>query len=108
MQQIEALERLTSKLPPLVYEIGLNDACNVAINALNAAELEIYEYLIRYQDDRPRHGGVRADGFPGAPTDPLATREGFFPHDENLRRVAGRDVLLPPEGRLVSSCPETP
>ncbi len=49
MQQIEALERLTSKLPPLVYEIGLNDACNVAINSLNAAELEIYEYLIRYQ-----------------------------------------------------------
>ncbi|TDI35813.1 MAG: FHA domain-containing protein [Acidobacteria bacterium] len=49
MQQIEALERLTSKLPPLVYEIGLNDACDVAVNALSADELEIYEYLIRYQ-----------------------------------------------------------
>jgi len=49
MQQIEALERLTSKLPPLVYEIGLNDACDLAVSALNADELEIYEYLIRYQ-----------------------------------------------------------
>ena len=49
MQQIEALERLTSKLPPLVYEIGLNDTCEVAVNILNGAELGIYEYLIRYQ-----------------------------------------------------------
>ena len=49
MQQIEALERLTSKLPPLVYEIGLNDACAVAVNSLSADEIEIYEFLIRYQ-----------------------------------------------------------
>lgn len=49
MQQIEALERLTTQLPPLVYEIVMNEECSIAVNTLNPDELEIYQYLVRYQ-----------------------------------------------------------
>lgn len=49
MQQIEALERLTTQLPPLVYEIALDEECSQAINTLSPDEVEVYEYLVRYQ-----------------------------------------------------------
>lgn len=49
MQQIEALERLTTQLPPLVYELALNEECSSAVNTLSPDELQIYEYLVRYQ-----------------------------------------------------------
>jgi pSer/pThr/pTyr-binding forkhead associated (FHA) protein len=49
MQQLEALEQLTAKLPPVVYEIALNENCAIPVKALTAEELEIYQYVIRYQ-----------------------------------------------------------
>jgi hypothetical protein len=49
MQQLEALEGLTSKLPPLMYEIALNEGCTIPVSALTSDELEIYQFLIRYQ-----------------------------------------------------------
>jgi pSer/pThr/pTyr-binding forkhead associated (FHA) protein len=49
MQQIEALERLTAKLPPVVYELALNENCAIPVKALTSDELEIYQYVIRYQ-----------------------------------------------------------
>jgi hypothetical protein len=49
MQQIEALERLTTQLPPLVYEIALDEDCSKPINTLSPDEIEIYQYLVRYQ-----------------------------------------------------------
>lgn len=49
MQQIEALERLTTQLPPLVYEIALDEDCSKPINSLTPDEIEVYQYLIRYQ-----------------------------------------------------------
>ena len=49
MQQIEALERLTAQLPPLVYEIALDQDCSKAINTLSPDEIEIYRHLVRYQ-----------------------------------------------------------
>ena len=49
MQQIEALERLTTQLPPLVYEIALDEECSKPINSLSPDEIEIYQHLIRYQ-----------------------------------------------------------
>ncbi len=49
MQQIEALERLTSQLPPLVHEITLDEDCSKAINTLSPDEIEAYQYLVRYQ-----------------------------------------------------------
>lgn len=49
MQQIEALERLTTQLPPLVYEIALDEDCAAAVSTLTPEELEIYQFLIRYQ-----------------------------------------------------------
>ncbi len=49
MQQIEALERLTAQLPPMVYEITLDEDCSKAINTLSPDEIETYQYLVRYQ-----------------------------------------------------------
>ncbi len=49
MQQLEALERLSAKLPPVMYEVALNESCGTPVNALTADELEIYQQLIRYQ-----------------------------------------------------------
>lgn len=48
MQQIEALERLTTQLPPLIYEIVINEECSKAVNTLTPDELEVYQYLVRY------------------------------------------------------------
>jgi hypothetical protein len=48
MQQNEALERLTTKLPPLVYELALNEDCSEPVSSLTSNELEIYQDLIRY------------------------------------------------------------
>jgi FHA domain/Domain of unknown function (DUF4388) len=49
MQQVEALDKLTDKLPPMACEIRLNDLCAVAVNTLTADEVEIYALLIRHQ-----------------------------------------------------------
>lgn len=49
MQQIEALERLTGQLPPLVYELVLDEDCSTPINTLSPDEIETYQYLVRYQ-----------------------------------------------------------
>lgn len=49
MQQIEALERLTSQLPPMVYEIVLDEDCSKPINMLSPDEIETYQYLVRYE-----------------------------------------------------------
>jgi len=49
MQQIEALERLTSQLPPLVYEIALDEDCGTPVNVLTPDELETYEQLVRHR-----------------------------------------------------------
>ena len=49
MQQIEALERLTAQLPPLVYEIVLDEDCSKAINTLSPDEIDVYQHLVRYQ-----------------------------------------------------------
>jgi pSer/pThr/pTyr-binding forkhead associated (FHA) protein len=47
MQQFEALDKLSSKLPPIQYELALNESCGIAVNTLTADELEIYLQLIR-------------------------------------------------------------
>ena len=49
MQQIEALDKLSGKLPPIQYELALNESCAIAVNTLTADELEIYRELIRCQ-----------------------------------------------------------
>jgi hypothetical protein len=49
MQQVEALDKLSSKLPPIEYELALNESCGIAVNTLTADELEIYLRLIRCQ-----------------------------------------------------------
>ena len=49
LQQLELMERLSSQLPPMVYEIGLNEDCAVAVNTMTPEELEIYVLLVRYQ-----------------------------------------------------------
>lgn len=49
MQQIEALERLTTQLPPMVYEIALNEDCRLPVNTLSSDEIEIYQDLVRFQ-----------------------------------------------------------
>ncbi len=49
MQQIEALDKLSARLPSMVYEMTLNEACGVPVSTLTADELEIYQQLIRHQ-----------------------------------------------------------
>ena len=49
MQQIEALEGLTSALPPLVYEIALDEECGTPINTLTPDELDTYEQIVRFR-----------------------------------------------------------
>jgi pSer/pThr/pTyr-binding forkhead associated (FHA) protein len=49
MQQVEALDKLSGKLPPIQYELALNESCGIAVNTLTADELEIYVRLIRCQ-----------------------------------------------------------
>jgi hypothetical protein len=49
IQQIEAMEKLAAKLPPVSYEIVLNERCSVPVNALTADELEVYRCLIRHR-----------------------------------------------------------
>ena len=49
MQQLEALDKVSAKLPPLMYEVALNESCPTAVNTLTADEVEIYQQLIRYQ-----------------------------------------------------------
>lgn len=49
MQQLEALDKLSAKLPPMMYEVALNESCGTPVNALTADEIEIYQQLIRYQ-----------------------------------------------------------
>ena len=48
LQQNEALERLMTKLPPLVYELAMNEDCKKPVSLLSSNELEIYQDLIRY------------------------------------------------------------
>jgi hypothetical protein len=48
IQQIEAMEKLAAKLPPVTYEIVLNERCQVAVNTLTADEVDIYRCLIRH------------------------------------------------------------
>jgi hypothetical protein len=47
MQQLEALDKLSAKLPPMTEELALNETCGFAVNTLTADELEIYQRLIR-------------------------------------------------------------
>lgn len=49
IQQIEAMEKLATKLPPVSYEIVLNERCSVPVNALTSDELEVYRCLIRHR-----------------------------------------------------------
>jgi hypothetical protein len=49
MQQLEALDKLSGKLPPIQYELELDGSCGIAVNTLTADELEIYLQLIRCQ-----------------------------------------------------------
>jgi hypothetical protein len=49
IQQIEAMEKLAAKLPPVSYEIDLNERCPVPVNALTSDELEVYRCLIRHR-----------------------------------------------------------
>lgn len=49
MQQLEALDKLRAKLPPMMCELALNESCGAPVNTLTADELEIYQQLIRYQ-----------------------------------------------------------
>ncbi|MGH9323723.1 MAG: DUF4388 domain-containing protein, partial [Vicinamibacteria bacterium] len=49
MQQVEALEGLSAKLPPMMYEVALDASCALPVNTLTADELELYQQLIRYQ-----------------------------------------------------------
>ncbi len=49
MQQVEALDKLSGKLPPIQYELALNESCGIAVNTLTADEVEIYMRLIRCQ-----------------------------------------------------------
>ena len=48
-QQVEALDKLSGKLPPIQYELALNESCGIAVNTLTAGELEIYRQLVRCQ-----------------------------------------------------------
>jgi hypothetical protein len=48
MQQLEALDKLAAKLPPMMYELALDETCGLAVNGLRADELEIYRDLVRY------------------------------------------------------------
>jgi hypothetical protein len=48
IQQIEAMEKLAAKLPPVSYEIVLNERCSVPVNTLTSDELEVYRCLIRH------------------------------------------------------------
>jgi hypothetical protein len=49
MQQLEALDKLNAKLPPMMCELALNESCGVPVNTLTADEIEIYQQLIRYR-----------------------------------------------------------
>lgn len=49
LQQVEALSKLASKLPPLMFEIVLDERCGVAVNTLTADEIAVYECLVRYR-----------------------------------------------------------
>jgi pSer/pThr/pTyr-binding forkhead associated (FHA) protein len=49
LQQLEALDKLSAKLPPMTHEVALNESCATPVNTLTADELEIYQRLIRYQ-----------------------------------------------------------
>jgi len=49
MQQAEALEKISAKLPPSADELLLNESCGIPVNTLTADELEIYQRLIRCQ-----------------------------------------------------------
>jgi hypothetical protein len=48
MQQIEALDEIAAKLPPMMYELALDETCGLPVNSLSADELEIYRDLVRY------------------------------------------------------------
>jgi hypothetical protein len=47
MQQVEAMDKLSGKLPPIQDELTLDGSCGVAVNTLTADELEIYLQLVR-------------------------------------------------------------
>lgn len=49
MQQLEAIDKISSKLPPIMYALALNASCDVPVNALTGDEVEIYKGLIRHQ-----------------------------------------------------------
>ncbi len=49
LQQLEALDKLSAKLPPMTHEVALDGSCATPVNTLTADELEIYLHLIRYQ-----------------------------------------------------------
>jgi pSer/pThr/pTyr-binding forkhead associated (FHA) protein len=49
MQQLEALDKLSGKLPAMMYELALNESCGAPVNTLTADEIEIYQQLIRHQ-----------------------------------------------------------
>jgi hypothetical protein len=48
MQQLEALDKIAAKLPPMMYELALDETCGLALNTLSADEIEIYRDLVRY------------------------------------------------------------
>lgn len=49
MQQLEALDKLVAKLPPMTCEVALDENCGIPVNTLTADELETYQQLIRYR-----------------------------------------------------------
>jgi pSer/pThr/pTyr-binding forkhead associated (FHA) protein len=49
LQQVEALDKLSRKLPSVATELTLDETCGVAVNTLTGDEIAIYQQLIRWK-----------------------------------------------------------
>jgi pSer/pThr/pTyr-binding forkhead associated (FHA) protein len=90
MQQIEALDKLAAKLPPLASDVELDESCAVPVNTLTADELEIYRQLIRHQTlDRTLEASKMTD-FMVLLLSHALLQKGFF----KMPRTPGREAPL--------------
>jgi pSer/pThr/pTyr-binding forkhead associated (FHA) protein len=98
MQQLEALEKLSAKLPTMTYELALNESCGVPVNTLTRDEVEIYQQIIRYRTlARVLDESAMTDFMVMLLTHALLEK-GFFRPTKNTAAALEETVIKGPQG----------
>ena len=95
MQQIEALERLTAQLPPLVYEIALDQDCSQSDQHAEPRRDRDLSASRTVSDDRESDGRVAVHRLCRVTSHPRPARTRILPHDTSVRLLEDTSFSRP-------------